>query len=71
MIELYKVPDNEKIHEIKEMLEDISVVVALQTQADTAFVFGNKSLEKQLLKRFKKYLYEESWTSKLNKKRNF
>jgi len=67
MIELYKVPDNEKIHEIKEMLEDITVVVALQTQVDTAFVFGNKSLEKQLTKRFKEYLYEESWTSKLKK----
>jgi hypothetical protein len=69
MIELYKVPDNKnEVHEVREMLEDTSVVLALQTQVDTAFVFGNKSLEKQLIKRFKKYLYEESWTSKLKKK---
>ena len=57
MIELYKVPDNKnEVHEVREMLEDTSVVLALQTQVDTAFVFGNKSLEKQLIKRFKKYL---------------
>ena len=69
MIELYKVPDNKnEVHEVREMLEDTSVVLALQTQVDTAFVFGNKSLEKQLIKRFKKYLYKESWTSKLKKK---
>jgi len=65
MMEIYKVPnDKEKIHEIIGMLEDASVSLALQTQADTANTFGDKNLEKKLTKRFQKFLTEESYSSK-------
>ena len=67
-MKIYKVPnDKNKIHEIIGFLEDTSVSFALQTQTNTANVFGDKVLQKKLAKRFQKYLEEESYVSKHKK----
>ena len=68
IMKIYKVPnDKDKIHEIIGFLEDTSVSFALQTQTNTANVFGDKVLQKKLAKRFQKYLEEESYVSKHKK----
>ena len=64
IIELYKIPLKDKnIDKLIGMLGDTAVSVAYQSQMDGAMACGDRKLGIRLAKRFKKFLYEESYAS--------